>query len=623
MKKKLIIVISIVTLIVILSILVFFKYKSMSVNVDIIQPGNASITYDPIEGSTVVLYEEEYTTVDINIKNFFNTKVYPVISNNEVIDYDENSNTIFAKKSGETSIYFESLFGLSKSNKINITVLDNEYKQYEENIDDVKEFESQDNNLKKLNFLNYNDSISFIDNNYETANSIYLDDELVEIDNFILNGRTYINIYDYCNEIECTVSRNDNTLEISKNINDVIFVVIHEIGTDTFNTIIENGNQILDYDIGSKYIDVQSCPNDGKQCDKDNVYLPLRFVMQALGYTVSWDQETSTVSINNYLYDSFNNSNKIMISDNLQDIGSTINENAKFTEDKTLYAYVTDKNNVISPFQVIFSFASDVENGASTDNIFEINGNNIKLLDSENVENSKIKLLLIQEICMEDTSGCGNFPLIIDFNINDYEVQSSSIGTIGNGDNSNGYTSTFTVNNRTFKEYKQSIAPWYTVPYWGGTIGYKGCGPVSVAIACSGYMDETPSSVASYMNSTYGYTGSAPLNGTMQHYGFNTELVNYAQGDTNAKAKIQNHLLNGGVVIVSLCSPKNGGDCINAPSYDFAASSHIVVLLGIDPNNLDSVYLSNPNPSKTTGWVSLDYVLKHVREQAYFILASK
>ena len=72
-----------------------------------------------------------------------------------------------------------------------------------------------------------------------------------------------------------------------------------------------------------------------------------------------------------------------------------------------------------------------------------------------------------------------------------------------------------------------------------------------------------------------------------------------------------------------MCSPKNGGDCINAPSYDFAASSHIVVLLGIDPNNLDSVYLSNPNPSKTTGWVSLDYVLKHVREQAYFILASK
>ena len=121
-------------------------------------------------------------------------------------------------------------------------------------------------------------------------------------------------------------------------------------------------------------------------------------------------------------------------------------------------------------------------------------------------QQNKLKLLLIQDIEEhDDVSGSGSFPIVIDLPLSEFEV-SSKIGESTDGDNSNGYPTIFTVNGKTFKEYKQSIPPWNGVSYWNGTIGYKGCGPVSVSIVCSGYMDETPQTVANYMNNAFGYT---------------------------------------------------------------------------------------------------------------------
>ena len=48
----------------------------------------------------------------------------------------------------------------------------------------------------RFNFKN-NLNAQYIGNSLGKANEIYIDSNIVNVDNFILNGRTYIDIYDY------------------------------------------------------------------------------------------------------------------------------------------------------------------------------------------------------------------------------------------------------------------------------------------------------------------------------------------------------------------------------------------------------------------------------------------
>jgi len=620
-NKKIFIILGIfITILFIFLIFSFVKYKNLIINVDIVQPGSAVVIEDPLKGKNITLTEGKNTTIDIQIKKFFKVKVYPIIENKNIIDIDMKNNKIIAKNSGETTVYFQNLFGLSKSNKIKITVIDKITEEYENDVNNTEKY----NNVGILSNLNKKTLTIRPINNIKLgkANQISLENEVVDIDNFILNGRTYIDIYDYCEKINCSIEKKQNTLTISKEINDVNFIVTHEINTDTFETIIENGNQKLDYDIGSKNIDVKSCPNNGWKCDETNIYIPIRFLMQAFGYTVIWNQETQNISISNNLTSTFNDNYKIMVTDTLKNPNDIIQNNSQYQINKQRYLYVTDKNNKVMNYQLVLSFSNlDVPNGQNSDNTFEILGNNIKLLNKDSISDSKIKILVIQGIWDENNeSSWGGYPIIIDFKIENNDIiDYSELGETQIGNTSEGYSSLYKVRGLEFKEYKQTLEPYKSLSYWNGNILNYGCGPVAVATICSAYSNETPQTVANYMNKN-GYTSYSSLTKTLGYYGFNAEVIFYEQNNNEKKKKIQDHLLNGGTIIFSTCSPK----ICSSPSYDYANSSHIIAVLNIDPNNLDSIYVSNPNPSKKNGWQSLDYLLKHVNgSTAYFILVSR
>lgn len=206
---------------------------------------------------------------------------------------------------------------------------------------------------------------------------------------------------------------------------------------------------------------------------------------------------------------------------------------------------------------------------------------------------------------------------------NIYSVSSIDIGCIfSSRENlSEGYTKTFEYMGKEYKEYKQDLLPWMNISYWESTIEKSGCGPTTLAIIGSGYnRDETPKSIATYMNNIYGHTHYNPLSYTLKNklglentvYLNNFEEILESDVESDAlvaltrqeeiiASNIKNTLLYGKPVLVSVSSGEDN---------KYTKSNHIMALLGMDDK--DEVYISNPFTKSPDDWTNLKELINYI-----------
>lgn len=174
---------------------------------------------------------------------------------------------------------------------------------------------------------------------------------------------------------------------------------------------------------------------------------------------------------------------------------------------------------------------------------------------------------------------------------------SSNSGSIGSGTaaDGDGYEQEYTRNGRTYREYKQSRGSYRSELYSEGTMASSGCGPTAVAIVASGYVDGySPLDVANSMGGAHnGGTTVSNMSEAFNKMGIDNKMVI----PINNKNQILDELKQGKTMVLSVNNNLNGLLAVN---------THIIAVLDVDDNN--NVYVSNPNPNKATGWISIDDV---------------
>lgn len=169
-------------------------------------------------------------------------------------------------------------------------------------------------------------------------------------------------------------------------------------------------------------------------------------------------------------------------------------------------------------------------------------------------------------------------------------------GTAVAGD---GYSSEIELNNKKYREYKQSRGSYITVGFGVSKcsahnaphVHSNGCGPTSVAIIASGYgKNYSPGDIATLMGGAGTQSSISTISNVLNKIGISSHGVS-----TPSKNSLKNQLLAGRPFVVSVN---------NAMGSLFTTGGHLMAILGIDSN--DNVYVSNPNPSTKNGWVSLD-----------------
>lgn len=160
-------------------------------------------------------------------------------------------------------------------------------------------------------------------------------------------------------------------------------------------------------------------------------------------------------------------------------------------------------------------------------------------------------------------------------------------GTVIPGDSSQGYTGVYTnVAGKQFKEYKQDLGSWASIPYSEGTISNYGCSITAVSIALSGYGYTDDPGVVLSNNTTFGVSTA------LQKKGIN---CSYRNGNLN-KDDIIEHLKKKKIVIVHVESPS-----------EFTRSEHWMTILDVAADGRQ-VYVSNPNSAGTNGWVDINNI---------------
>lgn len=177
-----------------------------------------------------------------------------------------------------------------------------------------------------------------------------------------------------------------------------------------------------------------------------------------------------------------------------------------------------------------------------------------------------------------------------------YTKTSSASGTAVDGD---GYDNEIKLNNKTYKEYKQSKGSYTTVGF-GVTrcsahnsphVHNNGCGPTSVAIIASGYgKNYSPGDVAKSMGGAGVQSSGNTISNVLNKLGISSHAV-YSL----TKDNLRKQLKTGKPFVVSV------GNGLN---HLFTSNGHLMAILAI--NDKDEVYVSNPNPSTAHGWISLD-----------------
>jgi len=202
--------------------------------------------------------------------------------------------------------------------------------------------------------------------NEKQVYNIYVDnnDNPIEIKNFALNNRAYLDIKEFCSTTKiCKASYiDDNKIKVTRTlkINDTNYeyFLINKKQTSEFNSTLVAGN--VNFDLKQLNNSESSCPegkdargNEMPKCDESAFYVPIRFVMQALGYDVEWNEKDRRIDINSELQAKLikDNNIKTILSKDKIDIGNTVTNIIELDDEITLekntkyYAYSIDKDN--------------------------------------------------------------------------------------------------------------------------------------------------------------------------------------------------------------------------------------------------------------------------------------
>ena len=189
----------------------------------------------------------------------------------------------------------------------------------------------------------------------------------------------------------------------------------------------------------------------------------------------------------------------------------------------------------------------------------------------------------------------GNGKITHVIRLKDVGENSSGSQASANGD---GYTKIYKVGNKTYKEFKQSRGSYKGQRYSGGTIASSGCGLTSATIVASAYgIKYNPGQLLRAAKQKYhqsNFIASPDSTGKM----LTTAGLKYKRTFSLTKSQLANHLKSGKPAVLSVNS-----SC----GAMFTRATHYIAILDIKGNN---VYVSNPNPARATGWISIDKVIK-------------
>lgn len=266
------------------------------------------------------------------------------------------------------------------------------------------------------------------DNSLNFAN-FYIDGDMIssKMDVFLENNRTYISIKDLCYYMDCQYEKDGDDIKLKfdldsdgiKNLagmqnkisqvkDKVKYVVTHTIGSKDYTAYLEIKNYksfaLKSPTFDSETVDVTSIERDGK------VYLPLRFVSEALGRYVEYepakDGELPSITISSMGTGDFYDKYSVFISFNKYNIGDKVEYDVLYDDisldGKTLYAYGLKKdgeviNNIDKTIFVPISVDSEdnlsfddseknIYNSDITYNNFILKNNTIKQKDKNKSE---------------------------------------------------------------------------------------------------------------------------------------------------------------------------------------------------------------------------------------------
>lgn len=171
------------------------------------------------------------------------------------------------------------------------------------------------------------------------------------------------------------------------------------------------------------------------------------------------------------------------------------------------------------------------------------------------------------------------------------------------GANTDVTTDTYTVDGKTYSNYKQdSGSSWSNNTYAGGTMKDSGCSITAIAIVLTGYGNNvTPETIRQDANGKL-----ADLSGLLQKYG-----VSCSRPDRIlTKDEIVTHLQSGKPIIA------------NVQGEWTSSSGHYMVLLDYRNNNgVEQVYVSNPGTVNSTknGWVNISRITNNLKTRSILV----
>ena len=263
----------------------------------------------------------------------------------------------------------------------------------------------------------------------KNENKIYFNDNEIQVDNFYYNDRVFVDLSDFCKLTGyCKIENDGKQKKITQiiKVNETLsykYEIYHELETKEYDSRIIVGND--SFQLKQDKIDVPSCPDTKEfKCSDTKSYVPIRFVSQALGLTVEWDNYN--INIKNNLYDVFNKNfdihltHKIYFQDEIIEDDIVYNENQiyKIPKEYKAYTYVSNKENKVIPFIKEFAFFDkNVSKEEKNDGNFEINKDERSILTAVGKIGSKSTIAQIFMYTSDESSLSGVFPIIVPTNL--------------------------------------------------------------------------------------------------------------------------------------------------------------------------------------------------------------
>ena len=263
---------------------------------------------------------------------------------------------------------------------------------------------NNDNSHNNINFANF-----FIDGKKISS----------KIDVFLENDRTYMNIKDLCYYMGCEYQKEKNNIIIKFDLNDEGINKLVKFDSDLNNSILDKIHYVVKHEIGSTsystYVDIQNYKTfalksptfkaetvDVVSLEKNGeLYLPLRFISEALGRYVEYEP-ASNGDIPNIIISSmgtgeFYQKYSVGVSYNEYNVGdilkSEITSNPISLGTNTIFGYglISAENRIINKSETIFVPLSSDNNQINDNNSEKNSYDNDILYNDYKLKNNSIK----------------------------------------------------------------------------------------------------------------------------------------------------------------------------------------------------------------------------------------